>query len=91
MNENEQLTREQAEACLKIVKDWVALYAATGWADEVKLYEPGFHCDGWAIWLEGLEDWPQAISHSADVTWPPGMYAGAVNHVCLGLYPQRNH
>jgi hypothetical protein len=85
-DETPQLTREQAEACLKIAKDWVALRAGSGWSDEMKLYEPGFHCDGWAIALTGLKSWPWHVTQDAAVSWPVRVYAEAVNDWCLGLY-----
>lgn len=86
MSDSEQLTREQAEACLKIAQDWVGLRAGPGWSDEMKLYEPGFHCDGWAIALEGgPEDWPWHVSQAEDI-WPQGVFAEAGSDWYLGLY-----
>lgn len=82
---DEQLTREQAEACLTIVQSWLADPHTGG---QAKLYEPGFHCGGWAIALEGgPDDWPWQVSQAiGEFGWPEGVYAEPVNHWCLGLY-----
>lgn len=85
MDENEQLTREQAEACLKIVQDWIDKKSGPGW--EVKLYEPGFHCTGWALALEGGPVmWPWLISQDTAVMWPDGVHIEPGASWYLGLY-----
>jgi hypothetical protein len=86
-DEQPQLAREQAEQALATVREW--LVAKGSWdADEVELYEPGFHCNGWAIALEGgPEEWPWHVSQDVgEEGWPDGVFAEPVNHWCLGLY-----
>lgn len=79
----EQLTREQAEACLLAVQNWICDPHTGGTA---KLYEPGFHCDGWAIVMDhGPQDWPWHVSQE-DI-WPDGVFVQAGSHWYLGLYP----
>lgn len=84
MSETKQLTREQAETCLKIVDDWLSM--ATGGAQwGPKLYEPGFHCNGWAIALEGgPEDWPWHVSQEG--IWPKDVFVEPGSSWYLGLY-----
>lgn len=88
--QNEQLTREQAEACLKIVQEWIdKKQGVPGW--EVTLYEPGFHCDGWSAALEGTEiEWPWLMSTDESVTWPDGVFAEPGASWYLGLYVLRS-
>ena len=83
MTDTEQLTREQAEACLKIVQDWIDEKYGPGY--EVKLYDPGFHCTGWALVLTGMPDeWPWLISQAGH--WPQGVFAEPGSDWYLGLY-----
>lgn len=85
MDENERLTREQAEACLKIVQDWLTKRGDEWAAHEAKLYEPGFHCTGWAIALEGgPEEWPWHISQEG--IWPKDVFVEPGASWYLGLY-----
>jgi len=89
--EDEQLTREQAEACLKIVQDWIAIRGGKQWLGHLKLYEPGFHCGGWAIALEGgPEEWPWYISQDKSITWPEGAFVEAGATWYLGLHGGHN-
>jgi hypothetical protein len=86
MNENEQLTREQAEACLTIVQSWIGDPHTAGRA---KLYEPGFHCDGWAIAMDGGPfEWPYQVTEAMYPNgWPDGVFAEPGSNWYLGLYP----
>lgn len=76
MNDTEQLTREKAEECLATVREWLVKKDGQWAADEAKLYEPGFHCNGWAIALEGgPEEWPWHISQDVgEEGWPDGVF-----------------
>jgi hypothetical protein len=86
-DEREQLTREQAEACVKIVQAWVGKVDPEA-AALATLYEPGFQCGGWAVTLQeqGPEDWPMWVCDMVDDEWPKGVFAEPVSHWCLGLY-----
>lgn len=88
-DEPPQLTREQAEASLKIVRTWLARKHSQWAANNATLYEPGFHCDGWAIALDGgPEDWPWHVSQDiGEKDWPIGVYAEPGSRWYLGLYP----
>lgn len=81
----QQLSRETAEQCLKLVTDWLT---TQGTNEAPTLYEPGFHCSGWAIALEGGPDvWPVDLTHEGGVVWPKGVFAEPGSHWYLGLYP----
>lgn len=88
MSDTEQLTREQAEQCLATVREWLVKAGGQWAADEAKLYDPGFHCGGWAIALEGgPEEWPWHVSQAVgEEGWPDGVFAEPVASWCLGLY-----
>lgn len=87
-DENPQLTREQAEECLATVREWLVKIDGQQTADEAKLYDPGFHCNGWAIALEGgPEDWPWRVSQDVgEEGWPDGVFAEPGSNWYLGLY-----
>lgn len=87
-DDDRQLTKRQAKACLRIVREWIAAWDEDT-AQDVKLYEPGFHADGWTVALEGgPEDWAYAITYAEGVTWPRGVHVETVSGSwCLGLYP----
>lgn len=83
------ITEEQAKACLDLVKEWIERKAGPGW--EPKLYEPGFHAEGWTIALEGLADleWPWTMSQDKSVPWPDGVWVEAGSDWYLSLLPVR--
>lgn len=59
--------------------------------DEVRLYEPGFHADGWTLALEGDYDWPMRVSEALflkEISLPADVFVEPVNGWCLGLYPE---
>ena len=93
MNETKQLTREQADACLKLVQEKITERAGAEWARELMLHEPGFHTGGWSISLDGVNviydngGWPWEVSNEiGEFGWPEGVHAEAVNNCILGLY-----
>jgi hypothetical protein len=76
----EQISFEVAE---QVCKSIAALYDFELWGTPT-LYDPGFHCSGWAVvWEEGPEEWISRVSDSVQV---PGVLIEPVNHWCLGLY-----
>lgn len=86
MNQPEALTEAQALACFKIVRAWIHDKVGPSW--QPVLYGVGFHCNGWAIALEGaLDDWPWHLSQDESVTWPDGVFAEPGASWYLGLYP----
>jgi hypothetical protein len=85
MTMTQHLSKATAEHCLNLVTIWLAAHGAE---EAPKLYEPDFHCGGWAIALEGGPiAWTLDLTDSDGVTWPKGVFAEPVNHWCLGLYP----
>jgi len=79
------IDRKTAEAALAVVQNWMP----PGY-DPVRLYEPGFHADGWVIAMDGgPEDWPIHLSDSGSVKWPAGVGVEALNHWSLSLYTER--
>lgn len=49
------------------------------------LYEPGFHCSGWAVaWEEAPDGWVHEVSQHVRFR---GVFIEPVNHWCVGLYP----
>lgn len=87
MTDNEQLTREQAEAAFALVKEHLAT-ADPSYASDAILQEPGIQCTGWAITLEcDMESWPVWVNDKiGELGWPDGVFAEPVTHCHLGLY-----
>lgn len=85
-DDDDTLTREQAEACLPLIQAYIDRTAGPGWT--VNLFPPGHECDHWVASLEcGSDCWPYVISEPGTVTWPDGVAVGAVNHLALSLHP----
>ena len=83
-NENPRVNAKTAGDCLLIVQSWLGDPRTGG---EAKLYPPGFHCNGWAVALEGgPEDWPWHISQDESVEWPPNVLVEPGASWYLGLY-----
>jgi len=54
---SQHLSKTKAEQCLAAVRVQFAAYLGDG-APEPRLFEPGFHSDGWTIgWEEGPHEW----------------------------------
>lgn len=79
------LSRTQAEACLKIVQQYVDQKYGEGW--EPKLYAPGHEGPYWNISLEGADEWALRIGGYDETQFPSGVFAEPVYPWCLGLYP----
>lgn len=76
------LDRATVDKCLELVKAWDPTYM-----DDAKVYEPGFHADGWVIALDGgMEEWPIRISEPGAVPWPAGVAVEPLNHWALSVF-----
>lgn len=77
------LSGEQADACERLVKEWLGEYG-----NEARRYAPGHEGPMWVISLEGgPEDWPMQACEELRDKWPVGVFAEPVASWCLGLYP----
>lgn len=61
-------------------------YDAQMWGTPT-LYDPGFHCSGWAVaWEEAPDGWVHEVSKHVRIE---GVFIEPVNHWCVGLYPEK--
>jgi len=70
-----QATRVLAAVCAKYAEE-----IQHGWG-EPKLYEPGFHAEGWTVaWESGPEGWLYAAQGLR------GLWTEPVSHWCLAVF-----
>ena len=89
------LSKDTAEAILTLAKS--LLHTVDQWAaSKIILQEPGVQCRGWCLTLEetNIEFWPgwlieqtRSIEPERDPLTEAGVFAEAVSHCHLGLYP----
>lgn len=74
------ITKEQAAACLAIVKKYLGPDA------DPTLYLPGHEGPYWNISYEGGDDWAIRIGHNESITWPAGVFVEPAYSWCLALH-----